>query len=373
MKDFIHGALVKAASTDGIETMLKGAGIGAGANVGIGAVQGDFDVIGNAFSGAALGGIGGAGMKFGANRYAGNLMRQADGIAEAGGKKVGMFTNPGENHALSFMGGDANTERFAKMAREGAFDGKGYSAGAASLEAAEIGKTSAAEAKTVKKPSASTPGTTRTSSGVEAKNRIEEIKGERQQQIAARSNYSTAPLINKPTSRRGYDSSGRAEKKEKVKRDSELLRNRKPTHGMATEDVGSFMSDVPDWKMKDLQRYIPKLDAVSEAESKRLMQANMDRDAQLNALGAAKQQTANAERVAAKSERESSQSTKVANWENEQSKQHAMQDMYAMMNSENNIRPEPNKQTQKIIADKKRQEALQRKRDLEFYSSMVIK
>ena len=85
MKDFIHGALVKAASSDGIETMLKGAGIGAGANVGIGAVQGDFDVIGNAFSGAALGGIGGAGMKFGANRYAGNLLKQADGITEAGG------------------------------------------------------------------------------------------------------------------------------------------------------------------------------------------------------------------------------------------------------------------------------------------------
>jgi len=89
MKDFIHGALVKAASTDGIETMLKGAGIGAGANVGIGAVQGDFDVIGNAFSGAALGGIGGAGMKFGANRYAGNLVRQAEAEYSTASKKVG--------------------------------------------------------------------------------------------------------------------------------------------------------------------------------------------------------------------------------------------------------------------------------------------
>ncbi len=131
MKDFIHGALVKAASTDGIENMLKGAGIGAGANVGIGAVQGDFDVVGNAFSGAALGGMGGAAMKYGANRYAGNLLKQADGITEAGGKKVGMFTNPGENHALSFMGGDDNTERFAKMAAAGAFDGKGFSSGTA--------------------------------------------------------------------------------------------------------------------------------------------------------------------------------------------------------------------------------------------------
>lgn len=139
MKDFIHGALVKAASSDGIETMLKGAGIGAGANVGIGAVQGDFDVIGNAFSGAALGGMGGAAMKYGANRYAGNLLKQADGITEAGGKKVGMFTNPGENHSLSFMGEDANTERFAKMAAAGEFNGKGYSAGAAAKEAAEVG------------------------------------------------------------------------------------------------------------------------------------------------------------------------------------------------------------------------------------------
>lgn len=139
MKDFIHGALVKAASTDGIENMLKGAGIGAGANVGIGAVQGDFDVVGNAFSGAALGGIGGAAMKYGANRYAGNLLKQADGIAEAGGKKVGMFTNPGESHALSFMGGDENTERFAKMAAAGAFDGKGYSAGAAASPVAGKG------------------------------------------------------------------------------------------------------------------------------------------------------------------------------------------------------------------------------------------
>lgn len=138
MKDFIHGALVKAASTGGVENMLKGAGIGAGANVGVGAVQGDFDIIGNAFSGAALGGAGGAAMKYGANRYAGNLMRQADGITEAGGKKVGMFTNPGENHALSFMGGDANTERFTKMAAAGEFNGKGYSAGAASKEAAEV-------------------------------------------------------------------------------------------------------------------------------------------------------------------------------------------------------------------------------------------
>ena len=157
MKDFIHGALVKAASSDGIETMLKGAGIGAGANVGIGAVQGDFDVIGNAFSGAALGGIGGAGMKFGANRYAGNLLKQADGIAEAGSKKVGMFTNPGENHSLSFMGGDANTERFAKMAAAGEFNGKGYSAGAAA-KAAEVGSNEIKDTATTPTPKAMKKG-----------------------------------------------------------------------------------------------------------------------------------------------------------------------------------------------------------------------
>ena len=164
MKDFIHGALVKAASTDGIETMLKGAGIGAGANVGIGAVQGDFDVVGNSFSGAALGGLGGAAMKYGANRYAGNLMRQADGITEAGGKKVGMFTNPGENHALSFMGGDANTERFAKMAAAGDFNGKGYSTGAAAPVAgkgSEVVDTTPVSPKVSNNPSAQKRAPTR--------------------------------------------------------------------------------------------------------------------------------------------------------------------------------------------------------------------
>ena len=104
--------------------MLKGAGIGAGANVGIGAVQGDFDVVGNAFSGAALGGIGGAAVKYGANRYAGNLMRQAADNFSADSMKVGMFTNPGKDHAMSFMGGDANTQKFAKMAGEGTFDSR---------------------------------------------------------------------------------------------------------------------------------------------------------------------------------------------------------------------------------------------------------
>ena len=115
MKDFIHGALVKAASTDGIETMLKGAGIGAGANVGIGAVQGDFDVIGNAFSGAALGGIGGAGMKFGANRYAGNLVRQAEAEYSTASKKVGLFSNVEKEKQLPFFGSNENTERFTSM------------------------------------------------------------------------------------------------------------------------------------------------------------------------------------------------------------------------------------------------------------------
>lgn len=129
MKDFIHGQLVKAASTGGVDSMLKGAGVGAAANVGIGAVQGDFDVIGNAFSGAALGGMGGAGMKYGANRYAGNLMKQADAEYSAASKKVGIFSNVEENKALSFFGGDANTERFVKMNEAGVFSGRGYDTG----------------------------------------------------------------------------------------------------------------------------------------------------------------------------------------------------------------------------------------------------
>ena len=129
MKDFIHGALVKAASTDGIETMLKGAGIGAGANVGIGAVQGDFDVVGNAFSGAALGGIGGAGMKFGANRYAGNLVRQAEAEYSTASKKVGLFSNVEKEKQLPFFGSNENTERFTSMNDKGVFSGRGYNTG----------------------------------------------------------------------------------------------------------------------------------------------------------------------------------------------------------------------------------------------------
>ena len=129
MKDFIHGALVKAASSDGIETMLKGAGIGAGANVGIGAVQGDFDVIGNAFSGAALGGIGGAGMKFGANRYAGNLVRQAEAEYSTASKKVGLFSNVEKEKQLPFFGSNENTERFTSMNDKGVFSGRGYDTG----------------------------------------------------------------------------------------------------------------------------------------------------------------------------------------------------------------------------------------------------
>lgn len=129
MKDFIHGALVKAASTDGIETMLKGAGIGAGANVGIGAVQGDFDVIGNAFSGAALGGAGGAAMKFGANRYAGNLVRQAEAEYSTASKKVGLFSNVEKEKQLPFFGSNENTERFTSMNDKGVFSGRGYDTG----------------------------------------------------------------------------------------------------------------------------------------------------------------------------------------------------------------------------------------------------
>ena len=123
MKDFIHGALVKAASTDGIETMLKGAGIGAGANVGLGAVQGDFDVIGNAFSGAALGGVGGAAFKYGANRYGANLMKQA---ATGESKAINMFTKAEEGKGLSFMGGNDIDKEFAERAGKGEFNNMGW-------------------------------------------------------------------------------------------------------------------------------------------------------------------------------------------------------------------------------------------------------
>ena len=143
MKDFIHGSLVKAASTDGIETMLKGAGIGAGANVGIGAVQGDFDVIGNAFSGAALGAGAGAALRYGAMRYGSNLM--AGKSANVTKLDTNIFTKPDEANAMKFFGDDDNTRKFASEASNYMPTGKaasteGTKTGATATDGSQTGK-----------------------------------------------------------------------------------------------------------------------------------------------------------------------------------------------------------------------------------------
>lgn len=73
MKDFIHKSLLSAGSKDAVTNMMQGAGIGAVANVGLGAVQGDFDVIGNATSGALLGAGGGAAARHFGSKYASGM------------------------------------------------------------------------------------------------------------------------------------------------------------------------------------------------------------------------------------------------------------------------------------------------------------
>ena len=47
MKDFIHKTLINAGGKDAVSNMLTGAAMGAGANTALGAIQGDFDIIGN--------------------------------------------------------------------------------------------------------------------------------------------------------------------------------------------------------------------------------------------------------------------------------------------------------------------------------------
>ena len=73
MKDFIHKSLLSAGSKDAVTNMMQGAGVGAVANVGLGAVQGDFDVIGNATSGALLGAGGGAAARHFGSKYASGM------------------------------------------------------------------------------------------------------------------------------------------------------------------------------------------------------------------------------------------------------------------------------------------------------------
>ena len=235
MKDFIHGALVKAASTDGIETMLKGAGIGAGANVGIGAVQGDFDIIGNAFSGAALGGAGGAAMKYGANRYGANLMKQA---ATGESKAINMFTKAEEGKGLSFMGGNDIDKQFAERAGKGEFNGKGYSAGAAAKEAAEVGE----QVKKTPKAGANTSGSMTQ----------QELSDSNKQTVSMMSNHQDG---NQGKMQSAIQTQTAKKTAEKQKAQEDLISKRGVKFQEPQEyGASSVTGDTPNWKLSEMFR-----------------------------------------------------------------------------------------------------------------------
>lgn len=235
MKDFIHGALVKAASSDGIETMLKGAGIGAGANVGIGAVQGDFDIIGNAFSGAALGGAGGAAMKYGANRYGANLMKQA---ATGESKAINMFTKAEEGKGLSFMGGNDIDKQFAERAGKGEFNGKGYSAGAAAKEAAEVGE----QVKKTPKAGANTSGSMTQ----------QELSDSNKQTVSMMSNHQDG---NQGKMQSAIQTQTAKKTAEKQKAQEDLISKRGVKFQEPQEyGASSVTGDTPNWKLREMFR-----------------------------------------------------------------------------------------------------------------------
>lgn len=92
MKDFIHKSLLSAGSKDAVSNMLQGSAVGAVANVGLGAVQGDFDVIGNATSGALLGAGGGAAARHFGAKY-------TSGLSNMGSEAPSSFRNNIFTHA----------------------------------------------------------------------------------------------------------------------------------------------------------------------------------------------------------------------------------------------------------------------------------
>lgn len=92
MKDFIHKSLLSAGSKDAVSNMLQGSAVGAVANVGLGAVQGDFDVIGNATSGALLGAGGGAAARHFGAKY-------TSGLSNMGSEAPSSYKNSIFTHA----------------------------------------------------------------------------------------------------------------------------------------------------------------------------------------------------------------------------------------------------------------------------------
>ena len=88
--------------------MLTGAAMGAGANTALGAIQGDFDIIGNATSGALLGAGGGAALRHAGDKYTAGLAKMGkDAPSEF---KFSTFSNA-EKDSLNFMGSEEGLKR----------------------------------------------------------------------------------------------------------------------------------------------------------------------------------------------------------------------------------------------------------------------
>ena len=96
MKDFIHKTLINAGGKDAVSNMLTGAAMGAGANTALGAIQGDFDIIGNATSGALLCAGGGAALRHAGDKYTSGIAA----MQKAGKEVPGTFNTNIFTHAI---------------------------------------------------------------------------------------------------------------------------------------------------------------------------------------------------------------------------------------------------------------------------------
>ena len=116
MKDFIHKSLLNAGSKDAVSNMLQCAALGAGANTALGAVQGDFDIVGNATAGALLGAGGGAAMRHMGDKYSSaiaNMRKQ--GMEGSDSFSINHFTHAIKEEA-DFMGNPEMMKRAQGMA-----------------------------------------------------------------------------------------------------------------------------------------------------------------------------------------------------------------------------------------------------------------
>lgn len=129
--DFIHKTLINAGSRDAVSNMLTGAGVGAAANTAIGAAQGDFNVIGNATSGALLGaGAGAAARHFGAKYGSGLIAAREAGETVGTNFQVGMMTRKVEEPALDFWGKSGDSDSIKGFMPQGGAVKAGPKAGA---------------------------------------------------------------------------------------------------------------------------------------------------------------------------------------------------------------------------------------------------